>query len=279
MAWRIKTVTERTGVPAETLRSWERRYGLLKPARSASGYRQYSDADVALIARLKELIDSGLAISEAVARCAEDVEPAPPPRRDDSMREARRRLLQALLDGDEVASAAILTRLSATGWSETVDTVLLPVAREASWLAAQGQATPGEAAFVRGWLRDRLVAMRVGLGVGPESAPSALLLRLPGGSEVAQQGFAIGLRLLGWRATVLCEGLPLVDAAVTITRRSPALVVLFVDPDASEGAQRTELGRLEALAPTALLRAHGVASPGPAGRAHPIVDPSELPTP
>ena len=66
MAWRIRTVSERTGVNVETLRSWERRYEFIRPVRNVSGYRVYSDDDVAVIGRVKSLIDEGLKISEAV---------------------------------------------------------------------------------------------------------------------------------------------------------------------------------------------------------------------
>ena len=54
-----------TGVSAATLRAWERRYGLPTPRRSQSAYRLYSDRDVAMIRRVRELCDEGMAPSEA----------------------------------------------------------------------------------------------------------------------------------------------------------------------------------------------------------------------
>ena len=45
-----------TQVPAHTLRYWERRVGLLKPVRLASGHRRYTREDLETILRLKELI-------------------------------------------------------------------------------------------------------------------------------------------------------------------------------------------------------------------------------
>ena len=43
---RIGELSKRAGVSPELLRAWERRYGLLRPARSAGGLRLYSPADV-----------------------------------------------------------------------------------------------------------------------------------------------------------------------------------------------------------------------------------------
>ena len=49
MRYRMKTVSELTGIPRNTLVAWERRYGLPEPERLANGYRLYSDADVELL--------------------------------------------------------------------------------------------------------------------------------------------------------------------------------------------------------------------------------------
>jgi MerR family transcriptional regulator, light-induced transcriptional regulator len=42
----IQVVTRRTGVSADVLRVWEKRYAVVTPIRSASGRRLYSDADI-----------------------------------------------------------------------------------------------------------------------------------------------------------------------------------------------------------------------------------------
>ncbi|WP_246221770.1 MerR family transcriptional regulator [Marichromatium bheemlicum] len=60
--FRIGSVSQLTGVPAETLRVWERRYAVANPARSRSGVRLYSTADVARLTLIKRLVDRGDAI-------------------------------------------------------------------------------------------------------------------------------------------------------------------------------------------------------------------------
>jgi MerR family transcriptional regulator, light-induced transcriptional regulator len=62
-----KAVAQQTGIAAPTLRAWERRYDLLSPERAGNDYRLYSQRDIVLIRWLKERIDSGMAISQAVA--------------------------------------------------------------------------------------------------------------------------------------------------------------------------------------------------------------------
>ncbi|UWX65407.1 MerR family transcriptional regulator [Deinococcus rubellus] len=58
-------VEARSGVPATTLRQWERRYGLPHPQRNASGYRLYSRRDVALIEFMRQRTEEGVPVSRA----------------------------------------------------------------------------------------------------------------------------------------------------------------------------------------------------------------------
>jgi MerR family transcriptional regulator, light-induced transcriptional regulator len=61
--YRIGTVSRLTGVPADTLRVWERRYSVVAPVRSDSGTRLYGPDDVSRLTLIKRLVDRGDAIS------------------------------------------------------------------------------------------------------------------------------------------------------------------------------------------------------------------------
>lgn len=60
----IRHIAEVTGVLTVTLRAWERRYGLLKPTRTAKGHRLYSEADITRVKEVLSLLNQGLAISQ-----------------------------------------------------------------------------------------------------------------------------------------------------------------------------------------------------------------------
>ncbi|APR83591.1 Transcriptional regulator, MerR family protein [Minicystis rosea] len=78
MSWyRIRAVSEIVGVSTATLRAWERRYGVPTPARTASAYRLYGDADVQTIRKMRDLVQHGMAPAEA-ARQVLSEHPAPP---------------------------------------------------------------------------------------------------------------------------------------------------------------------------------------------------------
>ena len=61
--YRIGAVSRLTGVPADTLRVWERRYTVVMPVRSDTGTRLYGSEDVGRLALIKRLVDRGDAIS------------------------------------------------------------------------------------------------------------------------------------------------------------------------------------------------------------------------
>lgn len=65
-AFNLKAVLRETGLAADTLRAWERRYGLPKPQRTGGGHRLYSQYDIETVKWLMEKQNEGLSISRAV---------------------------------------------------------------------------------------------------------------------------------------------------------------------------------------------------------------------
>src|SRR5688500_14262667 len=62
---RIGELARRSGVSTDLLRAWERRYGLLEPTRTASGYRLYSADDEARVRAMRTHRAQGLSAAEA----------------------------------------------------------------------------------------------------------------------------------------------------------------------------------------------------------------------
>lgn len=69
----IGAVEGETGIPRQTLRMWERRYGFPRPTRSTSGDRLYSDAEIVKLRLLRRLIDRGHRPGKIVARSIEEL--------------------------------------------------------------------------------------------------------------------------------------------------------------------------------------------------------------
>jgi DNA-binding transcriptional MerR regulator len=74
--YRIGAVTKLTGLSADVVRVWERRYGAIRPARSEAGTRLYSDADISRLRRLRQAIEKGHSISRAAKLSEEELDRA-----------------------------------------------------------------------------------------------------------------------------------------------------------------------------------------------------------
>ncbi|WP_169309993.1 MerR family transcriptional regulator [Aeromicrobium marinum] len=58
-------MASRTGLPASTLRTWERRYGIGPTERTSGGHRRYTELDIARVELLNRLIARGVSAREA----------------------------------------------------------------------------------------------------------------------------------------------------------------------------------------------------------------------
>src|SRR5512134_3318763 len=120
-AFNLKVVLKETGIAADTLRAWERRYGLPMPQRSAGGHRLYSQRDIETIKWLMKRQAEGLSISRAVdlwnERLASGTDPLaapiPPailPASSATLESLRRDWLAACFKYDTVAAEQLLNQ-------------------------------------------------------------------------------------------------------------------------------------------------------------------------
>ena len=55
----VKHAAAMTGISPATLRMWERRYEVVVPGRSPSGYRVYDEAAVRRLSAMRALVEAG----------------------------------------------------------------------------------------------------------------------------------------------------------------------------------------------------------------------------
>jgi DNA-binding transcriptional MerR regulator len=242
---RIGELSKRVGVSPELLRAWERRYGLLRPARSAGGLRLYSPADVERVALMQQHLAAGMAAAEAAGlavRNAVHEEAAQTALHPAAIREE---LAGALDEFDEPRAQAILDRLLALATIETLlGEVIVPYLQELGERWERGEASVAQEHFASGVLRGRLLGLARGWGLG--LGPAAVLACLPGEQhDLGLIAFGLALRSRGWRIVYLGPDSP-IDTVADVSRRlEPSLVVLNA---VSYERVRPVLARLRALA-------------------------------
>jgi len=221
-AGEVYTITQvegLTSVPANTIRSWERRYGFPHPSRSRSNYRTYTQDDVDAILRVKAERERGRTVEQAIASVsaideATTIERAAITTAHPNHHEA---FGNALLAGDLVLANKLLA--DATWASSMVDTcysLLVPAAETLIRGEAAAGATAVHARNGRAWLHRRLMAAldasepevgRHGIVAATIHDPAPSVLALSHAVNLSQAGFKVtwigaGIRIGDLRAAV-----------------------------------------------------------------------------
>ena len=68
-------VSTLTNLPPHVLRNWEKTYRELKPKKNSAGNRAYTDKDVALIFKIKELVEDQKFTSDGVKKVLKSMDP------------------------------------------------------------------------------------------------------------------------------------------------------------------------------------------------------------
>ncbi|TNE89621.1 MAG: MerR family transcriptional regulator [Deltaproteobacteria bacterium] len=234
MYW-IKTVSEITGIPKNTLIAWERRYGLIEPKRAeGSGYRVYTDEDIATLRRVQELMAAGYRISEAAAivnnegvpttQGAQQAQPLA-----EGIEGLRDVLLEALLDYDRRGAERVTKRLVTLPYETLLDELFLPVLQETGHRWEAGEVSTVQEHFVSAWCREQILAMARSLEPGGASAPEAICAT-PAGEhhEFGLLGVAFRLANRGYRLLYLGADVPTDQLLALVRERRPELVAISI---------------------------------------------------
>jgi MerR family transcriptional regulator, light-induced transcriptional regulator len=249
---RIGELSRRTGVTPELLRAWEQRYGLLRPTRSAGGFRLYSDADEARVRRTTALIAEGLSAAEA-ARLAATADVPDPTDEVPLVADLATQLQRSLDEFDAATAQATLDRLFAAVSVEFALTeVLIPYLHDLGERWAAGSVTVAQEHFAANLVRARLLALAQGWRVGGTSTTVAACL--PG--EHHDLGLVMLSLLLarrGWQVTFLGADTPFDSLDDTVRTLGPSLVILATYDAAVFQAHADAIARLAATARVAVV--------------------------
>jgi MerR family transcriptional regulator, light-induced transcriptional regulator len=198
---RIGELSRRLGVSDHVLRAWERRYGLLRPVRSAGGFRLYSEADAWRIRQMQAQLARGLSAAEAARSVLASTEDpgvkVGPGRLPATARELAGTLREALDAFDEQTAQAVLDRLmSDLSVPAVLRDIVLPFLAELGQRWEHGTASIAQEHFASNLIRGRLAGLARGWGDG--HGPRAILACAPGEMhDLALMIFGIALNRAG----------------------------------------------------------------------------------
>ncbi len=234
-----KAVVQETGVTAATLRAWERRYGVPEPARTDNNYRLYSERDIALICWLRDRVEGGISISQAVElyRRARQGKPVPSEMLGESRTvesgvtydwpRSQARLIEAFKAFDEPRADHLLNQLFALYSIEDVLTeVLQPTMVEIGEQWHRGELSIPVEHFTTAYVERKLMAL---MNAQPTNPNAPLIITGCAPHEQHEIGvllFSLFLRRNGLRVLYLGQNVPLVDLRAVLSSVRPAMLAL-----------------------------------------------------
>jgi DNA-binding transcriptional MerR regulator len=238
-SYNLKVVIQETGLKADTLRAWERRYGLPDPKRTTGGHRLYSQYDIEMIKWLMERQAEGLRINRAVGMWRNFESSGQDPFQELPVREQPKQLaagwviegkvieevkqewVQACLAFDETRAESILAQAFARF---PIETVCLEVLTEGiadiggKWYA--GESSVQQEHFASALAVRRLNALLA--GAPPPNRKGRILSACPPGDDHIYPLLltTLFLRLRGWDVVYLGANVPIdkLDTAIQMAK-------------------------------------------------------------
>ena len=232
--YNIAAVVQRTGVPATTIRAWERRFDYPKPHRDDDGRRLYSERDVQTISWLLDQTRHGVAISRAVdmlrsghARTDSAVVQAPT-RGGRSFAALRGDLGQAFLDLDADRADDVLAEAFTLFSVEDVCLqVLQPLLVDIGDRWHAGELSVAEEHYATSFVRARLFGLLQAYQPPHKRGPLVFTGCAPEEwHEVGILIVSVFLARRGISVRYLGPNLPLDGLGAIVARHHPAVVVL-----------------------------------------------------
>ncbi len=218
----IQAVSALLAIPAPTIRSWERRYGLARTARTEGGHRRYLAQEIDDLTRMRDEISRGRRPSEAAILVRDAVAETEP----------YRSIIDEYLSVADTMDARELDALlddcrDRFGLDETICRVLLPGMRQVGVAWQTGRCDVSQEQLLtratRRWLQKVL-----SLGPTPWERDMIVLSCGPGDLHtVGLEAMEVLLAQRGWACHPLGERIPepVLRAAITRTGAAATIVV------------------------------------------------------
>jgi DNA-binding transcriptional MerR regulator len=218
----IGTVTKRTGLSADVVRVWERRYGAVRPARSDGGTRLYSDADILRLTRLRLVVAQGHSIGQAARLSESELDDLIADAKQavdevDPYRGVRERFIDALQTMDVVAADQELARAAALfSARELAKEIVTPILNELEDRRGHRDLGGAQVHVASELLRNMLGSL-FRLYPPPANAPTIVLgTPAPERHDIPLLLAALLAATHGWRAVYLGADLQAADIAQAV---------------------------------------------------------------
>jgi DNA-binding transcriptional MerR regulator len=180
----IKELENLSGIKAHTIRIWEKRYGIIKPARTDTNIRSYCDSDLKRLLNIAILNRVGIRISD-ISKLSdpEMTDKVMSVSADSTNSESNiENLIIAMVEMDEYKFDKILSRyIMHEGFENTVIKIIFPFFEKIGLLWQTGSINPAHEHFVSNLFRQKLMVAIDNIVVPDTQTARKFVMFLPEG--------------------------------------------------------------------------------------------------
>ena len=257
----IKVIAQKTGLSLHVIRAWEKRYQAVRPERTNTNRRLYSENDLQRLSLLKQATDQGYNIGNIaelpLAELQELVSDKPqipvsttPPDSVTSVQNYFEQCMEAILDFDAFKLEAILLKAStALTQPQLINEVVMPILIRIGEMWREGTIRIMHEHMTSAVLKTFLSNLRNSYRPGL-NAPIAIVTTPLG--QVHELGALIAALVAaaqGWQVIYLGPNLPAEEITAAAVKKSAKVILLSIVYPAEDPFLRQELEKLGMLLP------------------------------
>lgn len=257
----IKELEHLSGIKAHTIRIWEKRYGLIRPKRTETNIRYYSDEDLKKIINVSLLTANGIRISKIAGMSDKEISgkilEITQTASDYSSHISQ--LTLAMVDLDEEQFERSLSGLFLRyNFEETVTNIVYPFLEQIGILWQTDHITPGHEHFIANLIRQKMIVAIDGLPLPPADREKALLF-LPEGElhEIGLLFYHYLSRKAGYRTIYLGQTVPHADLKAVYAVHQPQILITSITTPLPESSVDAYLSLLAEDFPCRLILVSG----------------------
>jgi DNA-binding transcriptional MerR regulator len=226
--YKIKDLENLSGVKAHTIRIWEKRYNILKPNRTDTQIREYTDAELTTLLNISLLNKHGIKISRIAEMSPNEMSSLLKKKEIENFEDCfHENLLLALLDLNENLFKQTLEQLiSEIGLELTYTKHLIPFLERIGLMWIVGSINPAQEHFISNLIRQKLISEIDKIEVNEESS-EAVVLFLPEHEthELSLLFYDFLLKKNGLKTYYLGQMLPYESLILSIEKINPKAIV------------------------------------------------------
>lgn len=233
----IKDLENLSGVKAHTIRIWEQRYNFLKPKRTSTNIRYYSNDELKTILNVSLLTRYGYKISHIDKMSPDQVKERITSLSDIQAQKEKavNELVQFMVDVDiDGFEKALRSHIQSKGIERTITQLVFAFLEKIGVLWQTGHINPAQEHLVTNIIRQKLIAAIENCPVTPSSRTTVLLF-LPEGEhhELGILYINYLLKVNGIKTVYLGANVPVKDAAYVVKLKKPGSIFIHLTATAT----------------------------------------------